>query len=302
MGGFISQLMASLNLPKGVDPSSPDANNRYRTPDGPSYYYGNSSLAPQPIRTQQDKAEHERRKEISDITTLVTSKTGIQLDPNIFEGKTIQQAKIDIADQINSTNSNNVAFVVADTLLITNSNTEIQGDNKIIYSNGQPITDITSLIQANGTANFEISVDSKIYQAEFDKNNKILNIWEQKQNVQNPIPILSITPENTAEYVQEANNLLGKLLTVDKKLGEVLKAVTYDEFITALNALPKSAPSRANKDITTRQAMIQKIADQQQLTPLQQQIVNDLIAMEQYKQQKDKNNETICPTITKLFF
>lgn len=302
IGGFIAQLMASRNLPNNVDSNSADANNKWRTPDNPSYYHGNSNLTNNPIRTREDKENNERQRQIKSIIDHVLSKTNIWLDPKIFEGKTIHEAQIEIANQINSTTGSNIAIILNNKLFITTSKQDIQGTNKIIYNNGQPITDISSLIQINGEVTIQLSVDGKLYDGIINTLNNTIEIWEPKIQSQNIVPTLSITPDTIVDYTTEAKSLLAQVFKADKKLAAIFNINSYDEFIAALTSLPKLGPAPGNKDITLREFMIQKVTDGKELSPLQQQIVQDLIAMEQYKKQEASNDLTACPVKITLLF
>lgn len=303
MGWLISELMNARNLPDSeVDPLSPTANNRWRTPDNPGYYSGNSNLEDNPIRTKRDKENHVREKAIKSIIDHVLDKTSITIDPKIFEGKTIDQAQLEIADMINSTNGDNIAFILNNRLFISTSKQDIQGNNKIIYSNGQPITDITNIVQINGETSIQLSIDGKTYDGIINTLNNTIEIWEPKTATTVTAPTLSITPDTFVDYSIEAKSLLTQVFRADKKLAAVFDINSYDEFIQALLALPKLGPAPGNKDITMREFMIQKVTDGKQLSSLQQQIVNDLLTMEQYKKQMDKNDLTICPVKIKILF
>lgn len=293
IGGFISQLLNGLNKNKS---------NHWQHPDNPSYFNGNSNITDNPIRTREDEVTNKRNQDIINTINQVKIKTGIDIDPNIFESKTAVEAKVDIANIINSANNDNIAFVINGELKIS-KDLALQGESKIIYSNGQPITDISSIIQTNGEAAIQITIDSTTYDGVIDKNTGTLEFWEPKAlTPANVFPLLIVTPDTLVEYTSEAKQILGQVLKADKRLGQVFDAITYEEFMSALQLLPKLGPSKANKDITMREFMIQKVIDGKQLTPLQQQIVNDMLAVEQYKKQEANNDITTCPVKIKIMF
>lgn len=294
MGSFVSQLLNGLNL---------NAKNHWQHPDNPSYNAGNSNLQENPIRTREDEVNHKRQREISNTINQVRDKAGIQVDPNIFEGKSIQEARVDIANMINSTEGNTVAFVLNGNLHISNGNDSLQGQNKIIYSNGTPVTDISSIVQANGEAPIQLSIDGRVYEGTINKNTGSLEFWEPKTPTQpNIFPTISVTPDTFAQYIAESKSLLGQALKADKRLAAIFDSITYEEFMQSLQILPKLGPAPGNRDMTMREFMIQKIIEGKQLTPLQQQIINDMLAVEQYKKQEADNNLAACPIIIKVMF
>ena len=292
IGEFVSQLLNGLNKNRF---------DHWQHPDNPSYFNGNSNLADNPIRTREDAAINERNQNITNIINQVKTKTGIDVDPNIFNGKTIAEANVNIADMINSTNNDNIAFVINGELKIS-KDLSLQGENKVIYSNGQAITDLSSIIQSDGEATIQITIDDKTYDGVINKNTGTLEYWEPKTLAPaNVFPTLSVTPDTLVEYISETKQILDKVLRGDKRLEQVFNAITYEEFVTGLQLLPH-VPFRGNKDVSMREFMIQKVIDGKELTPLQQQIVNDLLAVEQYKKQEVNNDITACPVKIKVMF
>ena len=302
IGGLISQVMGARFLPNNVDPNSPDANNRWViSPDNKTYYNGNSNIANAPLRTAQDDANHKREKAIKGIIDHVLDKTSIGLPLQMFEGKTIEQAQIDIANLINSTNGNNIAFVLNNRLFITGSDSKVQGNNKIIYRNGQPITDITNEVAISGEVQVQISIDGKVYDCIINTKANTIQVFEQTKEASSTLPTLSVTADNIVEYIAEAQTLLPLLFKGNKRMEPIFKIKSYEDFIQALLDAPV-LPNPRQKNSTINEFILQKILDDKgdTITPLQKQIIDDLMALEQYK--KEKKGPTCPIQLTKLLF
>lgn len=259
--------------------------------DNTSYFKGNSNLDT-PIITREDKAKQDREKAINNIIDYVSKNTNIVISPESFNNKTIQEAIIEIADTINSTPHNKVAFVINGELKITDENSVLQGNNRVIYHNGQPITDISGIIQANGQVSVQVSVDGKIFDGIINKNERVIELLEQQQS--NNFN-LNIDPNTINDYLNEGKILLEPLVDADPDLVDIFNSSTYDEFLQKLKDLvPLDKDEDVTDSISFRIDMLNMLVTPQ--TELQKKIFNDLVEIEKSKKQE------ICPDSIKIAF
>lgn len=251
---------------------------------------GNSDITTPPVRSRQ---ETETERHIRNTIEHVKRKLGTDVS-SVFEGKTIQEAQKQIVEQINANNNQVVAFTIGNQLLISNKSTYFDGPVYIYDTNGQPVTDISAMVDNNGKYNFTISTTVEGKQVQFDVTyDKVNNEMEMIQPMEaQPTATISVTPENFAEYIDAGRRILEPLFDNDYILADVFNTTTYEEFLEALqNMIYVGEELR----IAPLEALL-PIAD-----PLQTQIINDIIAVERSnnpgKQDVTEENASCPPTI-----
>lgn len=251
---------------------------------------GNSDITTPPVRSRQ---ETETERHIRNTIEYVKRKLGTDVS-SVFEGKTIQEAQKQIVEQINANNNQVVAFTIGNQLLISNKSAYFDGPVYIYDTNGQPITDISVMVDNNGKYNFTISTTVEGKQVQFDVTydgvNKEMEMI-QPMEVQ-PTATISVTPENFVEYMDAGRRILEPLFDNDFFLADVFATTTYEEF---LNALQNMIYVGEELRIAPLEALL-PTAD-----PLQTQIINDIIAVERSnnpdKQDVTEENASCPPTI-----
>lgn len=251
---------------------------------------GNSDITTPPVRSRQ---ETETERHIRNTIEYVKRKLGADVS-SVFEGKTIQEAQKQIVEQINANNNQVVAFTIGNQLLISNKSTYFDGPVYIYDTNGQPITDISAMVDNNGKYNFTISTTLEGKQVQFgvtyDGVNKEMEMIQPMEA--QPTATISVTPENFVEYMDAGRRILEPLFDNDFFLADVFATTTYEEFLDALqNMIYVGEELR----IAPLEALL-PTAD-----PLQTQIINDIIAIERSnnpdKQDVTEENASCPPTI-----
>lgn len=250
---------------------------------------GNSDITA-PVRSRQ---ETETERHIRNTIEYVKRKLGADVS-SVFEGKTIQEAQKQIVEQINANNNQVVAFTIGNQLLISNKSTYFDGPVYIYDANGQPLTDISAMVDNNGKYNFTISTTLEGKQVQFDVTydgvNKEMEMIQPMEA--QPTATISVTPENFVEYMDAGRRILEPLFDNDFFLADVFATTTYEEFLDALqNMIYVGEELR----IAPLEALL-PTAD-----PLQTQIINDIIAIERSnnpdKQDVTEENASCPPTI-----
>ena len=250
---------------------------------------GNSDITA-PVRSRQ---ETETERHIRNTIEYVKRKLGADVS-SVFEGKTIQEAQKQIVEQINANNNQVVAFTIGNQLLISNKSTYFDGPVYIYDANGQPLTDISAMVDNNGKYNFTISTTLEGKQVQFDVTydgvNKEMEMIQPMEA--QPTATISVTPENFVEYMDAGRRILEPLFDNDFFLANVFATTTYEEFLDALqNMIYVGEEFR----IAPLEALL-PTAD-----PLQTQIINDIIAIERSnnpdKQDVTEENASCPPTI-----
>lgn len=251
---------------------------------------GNSDITTPPVRSRQ---ETETERHIRNTIEYVKRKLGADVS-SVFEGKTIQEAQKQIVEQINANNNQVVAFTIGNQLLISNKSTYFDGPVYIYDANGQPLTDISAMVDNNGKYNFTISTTLEGKQVQFDVTydgvNKEMEMIQPMEA--QPTATISVTPENFVEYMDAGRRILEPLFDNDFFLADVFATTTYEEFLDALqNMIYVGEELR----IAPLEALL-PTAD-----PLQTQIINDIIAIERSnnpdKQDVTEENASCPPTI-----
>lgn len=250
---------------------------------------GNSDITA-PVRSRQ---ETETERHIRNTIEYVKRKLGTDVS-SVFEGKTIQEAQKQIVEQINANNNQVVAFTIGNQLLISNKSAYFEGPVYIYDANGQPVTDISAMVDNNGKYNFTISTTLEGKQVQFDVTydgvNKEMEMIQPMEA--QPTATISVTPENFVEYMDAGRRILEPLFDNDFFLADVFATTTYEEFLDALqNMIYVGEELR----IAPLEALL-PTAD-----PLQTQIINDIIAIERSnnpdKQDVTEENASCPPTI-----
>lgn len=251
---------------------------------------GNSDITTPPVRSRQ---ETETERHIRNTIEYVKRKLGTDVS-SVFEGKTIQEAQKQIVEQINANNNQVVAFTIGNQLLISNKSAYFDGPVYIYDTNGQPLTDISAMVDNNGKYNFTISTTLEGKQVQFDVTydgvNKEMEMIQPMEA--QPTATISVTPENFVEYMDAGRRILEPLFDNDFFLADVFATTTYEEFLDALqNMIYVGEELR----IAPLEALL-PTAD-----PLQTQIINDIIAVERSndpdKQDVTEENASCPPTI-----
>lgn len=251
---------------------------------------GNSDITAPPVRSRQ---ETETERHIRNTIEYVKRKLGTDVS-SVFEGKTIQEAQKQIVEQINANNNQVVAFTIGNQLLISNKSAYFEGPVYIYDANGQPVTDISAMVDNNGKYNFTISTTLEGKQVQFDVTydgvNKEMEMIQPMEA--QPTATISVTPENFVEYMDAGRRILEPLFDNDFFLADVFATTTYEEFLDALqNMIYVGEELR----IAPLEALL-PTAD-----PLQTQIINDIIAVERSndpgKQDVTEENASCPPTI-----
>lgn len=251
---------------------------------------GNSDITAPPVRSRQ---ETETERHIRNTIEYVKRKLGTDVS-STFEGKTVQEAQKQIVEQINANNNQVVAFTIGNQLLISNKSAYFEGPVYIYDANGQPVTDISAMVDNNGKYNFTISTTLEGKQVQFDATydgvNKEMEMIQPMEA--QPTATISVTPENFVEYMDAGRRILEPLFDNDFFLADVFATTTYEEFLDALqNMIYVGEELR----IAPLEALL-PTAD-----PLQTQIINDIIAVERSnnpdKQDVTEENASCPPTI-----
>lgn len=275
-------------------------NGHYYSTDGQTYMVwdsaakvgrpGNSDITAPPVRSRQ---ETEIERHIRNTVEYVRRKLGTDVS-SMFEGKTVQETQKQIAEQINANNNQVVAFTIGNDLFISNKSGYFEGPVYIYDANGQPVTDISAMADNNGKYNFTISttVDGKQVQFDvtYDGVNKEMEMIQPMEA--QPTAIVSVTPENFAEYMEAGRRILEPIFDMDYLLSDVFATTTYEEFMDVLqNMIYLGEELR----IGPLEALL-PMAD-----PLQAQVINDIIAVERSnnpdKQDVTEENASCPPTI-----
>lgn len=251
---------------------------------------GNSNITASPVRSRQ---ETETERLTRNTIEYVKRKLGIDVS-SVFEGKTVQEAQKQIVEQINANNNQVVAFTIGNQLLISNKSAYFEGPVYIYDANGQPVTDISAMVDNNGKYNFTISTTLEGKQVQFDATydgvNKEMEMIQPMEA--QPTATISVTPENFVAYMDAGRRILEPIFDTDILLAEVFNATTYEEFIDALqNMIYLGEDLR----IGPLEALL-PMAD-----PTQAQVINDIIAVERSndpdKQDVTEENASCPPTI-----
>ncbi len=275
-------------------------NGHYYSTDGQTYMVwdsaarvgrpGNSDITAPPVRSRQ---ETETERHIRNVTEYVRRKLGIDVS-STFEGRTVQEAQKQIVEQINANNNQVVAFTIGNDLLISNKSTYFEGPIYIYDANGQPVTDISAMVDNNGKYNFTIStaVDGKPVQfnATYDGVNKEIEMIQPMEA--QPTVTVSVTPEGFAEYMEAGRRILEPIFDMDYLLSDVFAATTYEEFMDALQNMIYLGEELRIGPLEALLPMAE---------PLQAQVINDIIAVERSndpdKQDVTEENASCPPTI-----
>lgn len=251
---------------------------------------GNSDITTPPVRSRQ---ETETERLTRNTIEYVKRKLGIDVS-SAFEGKTVQEAQKQIVEQINAGNNQAIAFTIGNELLISNKSAYFEGPVYIYDQNGQPVTDISAMVDNNGKYDFTISttIDGKQVQlsATYDGVNKEMEMIQPMEA--QPQATISVTPENFTAYMDAGRRILEPLFDNDYFLADVFATTTYEEFIEALqNMIYVGDEFR----IHPLEALL-STAD-----ALQAQVINDIIAVERSndpdKQDVTEENASCPPTI-----
>lgn len=255
---------------------------------------GNSDITTPPVRSRQ---ETETERYIRNTIEYVKRKLGTDVS-SVFEGKTIQEAQKQIVEQINANNNQVVAFTIGNQLLISNKSAYFDGPVYIYDTNGQPITDISVMVDNNGKYNFTISTTVEGKQVQFDVTydgvNKEMEMIQPMEA--QPTATISVTPENFVEYMDAGRRILEPLFDNDFFLADVFATTTYEEF---LNALQNMIYVGEELRIAPLEALL-PTAD-----PLQKQIINDIINVERSNdpnKQDPTEQDANCPQPIKIKF
>lgn len=255
---------------------------------------GNSDITTPPVRSRQ---ETETERHIRNTVEYIKRKLGTDVS-SVFEGKTIQEAQKQIVEQINANNNQVVAFTIGNQLLISNKSAYFDGPVYIYDTNGQPITDISAMVDNNGKYNFTISTTMEGKQVQLDTTydgvNKEMEMIQPMEA--QPTATISVTPENFVEYMDAGRRILEPLFDNDFFLADVFATTTYEEFLDALqNMIYVGEELR----IAPLEALL-PTAD-----PLQTQIINDIIAVERSNdpnKQDPTEQDANCPQPIKIKF
>lgn len=257
---------------------------------------GNSDITTPPVRSRQ---ETETERHIRNTIEYVKRKLGTDVS-SVFGGKTIQEAQKQIVEQINANNNQVVAFTVGNQLLISNKSAYFEGPVYIYDINGQPVTDISAMVDNNGKYNFTISTTVEGKQVQFDVTydgvNKEMEMIQPMEA--QPTATISVTPENFVEYMDAGRRILEPLFDIDLPLSDVFATTTYEEFMQAIS-----------KDNWIYAGVEYRISPLEALLPtadpLQAQVINDIIAIER-SNDPDKQDVTeekaSCPQTIKIKF
>lgn len=255
---------------------------------------GNSDITAPPVRSRQ---ETETERHIRNTIEYVKRKLGTDVS-SVFEGKTIQEAQKQIVEQINANNNQVVAFTIGNQLLISNKSAYFEGPVYIYDANGQPVTDISAMVDNNGKYNFTISTTLEGKQVQFDATydgvNKEIEMIQPMEA--QPTAAISVTPENFVEYIDAGRRILEPLFDIDLPLSDVFATTTYEEFLDALqNMIYVGEEFR----IAPLEALL-PTADS-----LQKQIINDIIDVERSNdpnKQDPTEQDANCPQPIKIKF
>ncbi len=293
MGGLVSSALGKLRQGANGHMYSTDSRTYVVWENGVGLP-GNSDLTAPPVQSQRESAEERLTK---NTIEYVKRKLGIDVS-SVFEGKTIQEAQKQIAEQINAGNNQAMAFIIGNDLLISNKSAYIEGPVYVYDNNGQPITDISALADNNGKYNFTVSTTMRGKQisltATYDKTTKEIELLTPMEA--QPTATISVTPENFAEYMDAGRRILEPLFDMDFFLADVFATTTYEEFV---NALQNMVYVGEELRINPLEALLEN-AD-----ALQTQIINDIIAVERSndpdKQDVTEQNAS-CPSTIKIKF
>lgn len=255
---------------------------------------GNSDITTPPVRSRQ---ETETERHIRNTVEYIKRKLGTDVS-SVFEGKTIQEAQKQIVEQINANNNQVVAFTIGNQLLISNKSAYFDGPVYIYDTNGQPITDISAMVDNNGKYNFTISTTMEGKQVQLDATydgvNKEMEMIQPMEA--QPTATISVIPENFVQYMDAGRRILEPLFDNDFFLADVFATTTYEEFLDALqNMIYVGEELR----IAPLEALL-PTAD-----PLQTQIINDIIAVERSNdpnKQDPTEQDANCPQPIKIKF
>lgn len=251
---------------------------------------GNSDITAPPVRSRQ---ETETERHIRNTVEYVKRKLGTDVS-SVFEGKTVQEAQKQIVEQINANNNQVVAFTIGNELLISNKSAYFEGPVYIYDTNGQPVTDISTMVDNNGKYNFTISTTMEGKQVQLDATydgvNKEMEMIQPMEA--QPTTTISVTPENFVQYMDAGRRILEPIFDDDILLANVFNTTTYEEFMDALQNMVYLGEELR---IGPLEALL-PMAD-----ALQAQVINDIIAVERSndpdKQDVTEENASCPPTI-----
>ena len=204
---------------------------RYST-DSTKYLKGNSNL--------NSSAKTKEQIQIENTIKYVKDKVGLDFSGQFME-RTYQDTINEIASNINTNeNISAVAFIVNNQLQISNSNDYLKYNLKLQTLDGVPInqSNITSLIDNNGVAKFNIQAYSRLnrvqtYSAEYNFANKTLTLVSEVEMNTNQ-PTLSVNETTYFNYRIVMSEVLEDIFKYDKDLEEVFKNSDYNSFIDYL--------------------------------------------------------------------
>ena len=292
MGTFIDSALSRLRVNKAGHLYSIDEF-RYRD--------GQSNLSVPHGRYAAHPNESIIAANVSYVTQRAGEAIGRMLSEAYQQGDksdiSIVQANQRIVAQINSENNGLVAVTIGKELKISSPNV-LQGNIYIMDSQGNNISDLTGLSNNNGVYTFELRTVNGTKTTEYVAQVKgdTMELTPKQVEIQSPKTELTVTSETFTSYITVARSLIPLFPKVEIPLRRVFEnAQTFEEFITLMNNIPFS-----NKRVSRLQALLQ-----QNLTPEQTALINELIEFENsrdpFKQNQDETNQ-VCPiTITIKF-
>lgn len=175
------------------------------------------------------------------VINYVKDKTGIDIT-NFYQG-TIQDGNQQVVDYINADVAEHVAFIVNGEIKISNKH-EALGQSVVITDLwGNPLTDISTVVDNNGRHNFILSSNDIRYNATFkDGQLSLESVLDQEQT--------QITEDEAFKIKDEINKKFTEDIKSTKHIRELATYENYNEFIEFFeNSVPlKSELKRLKRD------------------------------------------------------
>lgn len=270
-----------------LDKLSEGNNGHLWSKDSGMYKNRNSSLDFQ-VSKKQRKADN--------IVKYLQSKTNQDFSP-IYEYNSIDEANKLVVQELNTNLQFQVAFSVNGLMKVSGQSSLLLHQATILSPDkSQDITDISSLLDNNGVAQFVIQCydyenDTQLeYNAEYNLNTDELSLTpvttQQTANLN-----LTISEENFQQYIEAGKVILSDEIEYDPDLRDLLSAPTLQDFYEVIN----------NMESDGSEDRIEIYQDRQNETQddIQKKILQDLIDIFKYKDTVDEN-ESVCPPTYKI--
>lgn len=284
MGWLVSYALSKMN---------PTKNGHLQSGDSYKYRDRNSNLV-QTVSPQQ--------RAINNTLKYLQQKTGRDFS-EFYQDGDIRSGNLKVVQTLQEEDNELVAFMVNGQLKVSNGSNYLQGYAFPSDSDGNPCYELEETNNPpdnNGNYTFTLEVETPgsgqatYYNAIYDSKNDTLIITPEVETKDSNI-ILSVTPENITDYLNEGREILESIFDFDPTLSDAFQKTTYEEFVQALNDLEYIGDMR----IEDLQNLLEDA------TTEQKQIINDLIELERSHDpnKQDVNDEgQVCPPNFKILF